>query len=165
MKTKKYNSISIFMIKLPLWSLFIIFIVTFIYLIQRLKTRSVVTLSLVCFFASSKCQDHTISNIHTNKVSRLRFFQTVWSTIWLRKIFQALLCPSQIFQWKLICTANLHCLSYKISNRLQFNSSLLFSENSLKLCCIDISKIEVPRDVRNSKGRRHDKFRKEWSQH
>ena len=27
------------------------------------------------------------------------------------------------------------------------------------------SKIELPRDVRNSKGRRHDKFRKDWSQH
>ena len=42
------------------------------------------------------------------------------------KIFQAVLCPTQLFQWKLICTFNQHCLSYKISNRLQFNSSLFF---------------------------------------
>ena len=27
------------------------------------------------------------------------------------------------------------------------------------------SKIEVPRDIRNSKTRRHDKFWKEWSQY
>ena len=40
-----------------------------------------------------------------------------------KKIFQAVLCPTQLFQWKLICTFN-HCLSYLISNRLQFNSSL-----------------------------------------
>ena len=52
------------------------------------------------------------------------FLQTVWWTLWLRKIFQAVLCPTQLFQWKLICTFNQHCLSYKISNRLQFNSSL-----------------------------------------
>ena len=44
----------------------------------------------------------------------------------LEKIFQAVLCPTQLFQWKLICTFNQHCLSYKISNRLQFNSSLFF---------------------------------------
>ena len=56
----------------------------------------------------------------------LRFFQRVWWSIWLRKIFQDALCPTHIFQWKLICTFNQHC--YKISNslRLQFNSSLFF---------------------------------------
>ena len=43
-----------------------------------------------------------------------------------KKILQAVLCPLQLFQWKLICTLNQHCLSYKISNRLQFNSSLFF---------------------------------------
>ena len=43
-----------------------------------------------------------------------------------KKIFQAVLCPTQLFQWKLICTFNQHCLSYKISSRLQFNSSLFF---------------------------------------
>ena len=48
-----------------------------------------------------------------------------WS-IWLRKIFPAVLCPTNLFQWKLICTFNQHSLSYKISNRLQFNSSLFF---------------------------------------
>ena len=32
----------------------------------------------------------------------------------------------QLFQGKLICTLNQHCLSYEISNRLQFNSSLFF---------------------------------------
>ena len=31
-----------------------------------------------------------------------------------KKIFQAVLCPTQLFQWKLICTFNQHCLSYKI---------------------------------------------------
>ena len=41
-----------------------------------------------------------------------------------KKIFRAVLCPTQLFRWKLICTFNQHCLSYKISNRLQFNSSL-----------------------------------------
>ena len=41
-----------------------------------------------------------------------------------KKLFQAVLCPTQLFHWKLICTFNQHCLSYKISNRLQFNSSL-----------------------------------------
>ena len=49
------------------------------------------------------------------------------------------MCPTQHFQWKLICTFNQHCLSYKVSNRLQFNSILCFSENSSKLCCIDIN--------------------------
>ena len=43
-----------------------------------------------------------------------------------KKIFQAVLCPTQLFQWKLIYTFNQHCLSYKISHRLQFNSSLFF---------------------------------------
>ena len=55
-----------------------------------------------------------------------RFFQMVWWSIWLRKIFQAVLCPTQLFQSKPIRTFNQHCLSYKISNRLQFNSSLFF---------------------------------------
>ena len=36
---------------------------------------------------------------------------------------------------KLICTFNQHCLSYKISNRLQFNSSL-FPTNYSKCCYI-----------------------------
>ena len=62
----------------------------------------------------------------------LRFFQTVWWTILLRKIFQAVLFPTQFFQWKLICTFNQHCLSYKISNRLKFNSSL-FPHKLLKM--------------------------------
>ena len=67
----------------------------------------------------------------------LRIFQTVWWTIWCRKIFQAVLCPTQLFQWKLICTFNQHCLSYKISNRLQFNSfCFCFSKNSSY--CINI---------------------------
>ena len=48
------------------------------------------------------------------------------------KIFQAVLCPTQLFQWKLICTFNQHCLSYQISNRLQFNSSL-FSNKLFKI--------------------------------
>ena len=56
----------------------------------------------------------------------LRVFQRVWWSIWLRQILQAVLCPTQLFQWKLICTINQHCISYKISNRLQFNSSLFF---------------------------------------
>ena len=56
----------------------------------------------------------------------LRFFQTVRWMIWLRKIFQSVLCPTRHFQWKLFCTFNQHCLSYKISNRLQFSSSLFF---------------------------------------
>ena len=33
---------------------------------------------------------------------------------------------SSFGSWKLICTFNQHCLNYKISNRLQFNSSLFF---------------------------------------
>ena len=56
----------------------------------------------------------------------LRFFQRVWWSIWRLIIFQDVLCPTQLFQWKLICTFNQHCLRYKISNRLQFNSSLFF---------------------------------------
>ena len=52
----------------------------------------------------------------------LRVFQTVWWTIWIREIFQAVLCPTKIFQWKLICSFKQHCLSYKISNKLRFNS-------------------------------------------
>ena len=47
-------------------------------------------------------------------------------TIWLRKLFQAVLCPTQLFQWNLNCTFNQHCLSYKVSNILQCNSYLLF---------------------------------------
>ena len=57
-------------------------------------------------------------------IAVLMFYQRVWWSIWLRKIFQAVLCPTQLFQWKLICTFNQHCLSYKISNRLQCKSSL-----------------------------------------
>ena len=30
----------------------------------------------------------------------------VWWTIWIRNIFQAVLCTIQLFQWKLICTFN-----------------------------------------------------------
>ena len=56
----------------------------------------------------------------------LRFFQMVWWSLWLRKIFRAVLCPTHLFQWKLICSFNQHCLSFKFSNRLQFNSSLFF---------------------------------------
>ena len=51
-------------------------------------------------------------------------------------IIQAVLCPTQLFKWKLICTFNLHCFSYKISNRLQFNSSL-FPHKLFKCCNID----------------------------
>ena len=40
--------------------------------------------------------------------------------------------PSLLFQCKPICTFNQHCLSYRISNRPQFKSSM-FSKNSLKL--------------------------------
>ena len=66
-----------------------------------------------------------------------------------KKIFQAVLCPTQLFQWKLICTFNQHCLSYKISNRLQFNSPVFFfSENSSKLCCIDITFSKMCRTVK-----------------
>ena len=56
----------------------------------------------------------------------LRFFQRVWWSTGLRKIFQDVLCPTHLFQWKLTCTFNQHCtcLSYKISYRLQFISSL-----------------------------------------
>ena len=43
-----------------------------------------------------------------------------------KKIFQAVLCSTQLFQWKLICTFNQHCLSYKISNKRQLNSALFF---------------------------------------
>ena len=75
----------------------------------------------------------------------LRFFQTVWWTIWLPKIFQAVLCPTQLFQWKLICTFNQHCLSYKISNILPIQILFL---NSSKLCCIDIT---FPRCATHSK--------------
>ena len=44
------------------------------------------------------------------------------------KIFQAVLCPTQLFHWKLICAFNQHCLSYKISYILviQFNSSFFW---------------------------------------
>ena len=42
------------------------------------------------------------------------------------KYFQVVLCPTQLFQWKLICTFNQNCPTYYISNRLQFNSSLFF---------------------------------------
>ena len=62
----------------------------------------------------------------------LSIFQTVWWTIWHRKIFQIVLCPTQLFQWKLICNFNQHCLSYKISSRLQFNSS--FFLKTLRNC-------------------------------
>ena len=40
--------------------------------------------------------------------------------------FQAEMCPTQLFQWKLIFTFNQNCFSYKVSNRLQLNSSLFF---------------------------------------
>ena len=56
----------------------------------------------------------------------LRFFQTVWWTIKFdfEKYFK-LYCVL-LFQWNLICTFNQHCLSYAISIRLQFNSSVFF---------------------------------------
>ena len=44
--------------------------------------------------------------------------------------------------------------------------SILVNESDLKWCIrLSRSKIEVSRDVRNSKVRKHDKFRKERSQH
>ena len=55
---------------------------------------------------------------------QLRFCHRSDGRYGFEKIFQAVLCPTQLFQWKLICTYNQHCLSYKISNRLQFNPSL-----------------------------------------
>ena len=54
----------------------------------------------------------------------LRFFHRVWWSIWLRKIFQDVLCPTKLAKLKLICTFNQHCLNYKTSNRVQFTSSL-----------------------------------------
>ena len=54
----------------------------------------------------------------------LRFCHRSNGRYGFEKICQAVLCPTQLFHWKLICTFNQHCLSYKISNRLQFNSSL-----------------------------------------
>ena len=49
-----------------------------------------------------------------------------------KKQFQAVLCPTQLFKWKLICTFNQHGFSYHISNRLQFNPSL-FSHKLFKI--------------------------------
>ena len=48
----------------------------------------------------------------------LRIWQTVWWMIWCWTIFQPILSPILIFQWKLIFTFNQHCLNYRISNRL-----------------------------------------------
>ena len=44
---------------------------------------------------------------------QLRFFQRVWWSIWLRKIFQRVLCPTHLFQWKGIYTFNQTCIRYK----------------------------------------------------
>ena len=60
--------------------------------------------------------------------STLRFCHRSDGRYGFEKIFQAVLCPTQLFQWKLICTFNQPCLSYTISNRLQFNSSLFLNK-------------------------------------
>ena len=87
------------------------------------------------------------TSIKDTYFAALRFFQTVWWTTWLRQIFQAVRCHSQLFQWKLICTSNQYCLSYKISNILQFNSSSLFW--TLRNC-VALSQL-FPRCVLHSK--------------
>ena len=62
-----------------------------------------------------------------------------------KKILQAVLCPTQLFQWKLICTFNQHCLATKFPT--DFNSTLFcfFSEIASKLCCIDITFLKMCR--------------------
>ena len=66
-------------------------------------------------------RDYAVLCFFVKLCRHVRFFQTVSWTIWLQNIFQAVLCPTQLFQWKLICSFNQNCLSCKISNRLQFN--------------------------------------------
>ena len=43
-----------------------------------------------------------------------------------KKPYQIVLCPTQLFQWKLVCTVTQHCLGYNVFNILQFISSLFF---------------------------------------
>ena len=71
-------------------------------------------------------------------------------TIWRRRLFQPILCPTLIFPWELISTFNQHfmSLSYRNSNRLQFKSSLFFLK-SLQTCVVLIHLF--PRCVPRSK--------------
>ena len=63
------------------------------------------------------------------------------------KIFQAVLCPTKLFQWKLICTFSQYCLRLLATKfQTDFNWTLLcFSTNSSELCCIDTTFSEMCR--------------------
>ena len=61
--------------------------------------------------------------LHASRKEFLNVFPEGLMVDMASKIFQTVLCPRQLFQWKLICTFNHHCLSYTFSNR-QFNYSL-----------------------------------------
>ena len=66
----------------------------------------------------------TISDPMSSLFIILRFCHRFGGRHGFEKKIQAVLCLKQLFQWKLICTFNQHCFSYKISYILQFNSSL-----------------------------------------
>ena len=76
----------------------------------------------------SALSEHCIVNLHywnlTLYACTLKVFPEGLMVDMASKIFQAVLCSTQLFLWKLICTFNQHSLSSKISNRRQFNSSL-----------------------------------------
>ena len=92
------------------------------WLSHRVQTSIKLIDSLTYFISINMKRDRAKS--FTNII--LRFCHRSDGRHGFKKILQAVLCPTQLFQWKLICTFNQHCLSYKISNRLQFNSDLFF---------------------------------------
>ena len=68
----------------------------------------------------------------------LRIFQTVWWTMhmWRRKIFQAVLCPTHLFQENWFALSTNTVLATKFPTN--FNPTLLrFLKNSSKMCGID----------------------------
>ena len=108
------------------WSL-INFLLTSFYLMISfyIKCRIITTWLFATLISRSAARTWVLpsySHWRAFSTRSLRFFQRVWWSIWLRKIFQDVLCPTQLF-WK---PFNQHCLSYKISNLLQFNSHLFF---------------------------------------
>ena len=84
------------------------------------------------FTMRKTCGSWNVRLPYVYHTSRLRFCHRSEDRHGFEKIFQTVLCPTQLFQWKLICTFNQHCRSYRISIRLQFNHSL-FSHKLLKM--------------------------------
>ena len=92
-----------------------------------LKTNTALRIKFHAHYVFTKILIFIYNNaqIHPNvTVQYLRFCHRSDCRHGFEKNISSCTVSTQLFQWKLVCTFNQHCLSYKMSNRLKFNSSL-----------------------------------------